>query len=441
MSEQARHRAVSVAAEASLKRAQVQALRQQQQQQQQQEEQDTVPPDLPHPPLLFSSEILTPTPVAPPTSQNSPTVGDASGRGDAVMMTQQASSSSGEGGSSSSLIEDDKKSTTTSEHMTNEAVFKSLGNWSIKEFEGDVMDPFEITSLQAINDMEELQSVLLPTKPQQTAVAAPPKTTPTVVSHLPQLPTTTLSTAHIVQSPLPLSSDATPTAGAISVLSATHPTTLTSISSPELISSASQQIPSVPPGRRSLSGDKFPLTSGTSPQFVSPLTQPFNPSQDMPTLQVSTNPFISNIPPSSSSTTNPFLSSEPVVVAANHSPPASGPVPQLPQARQDPPPCNPEVGTLVDLGGSGTGHTQIVPPIPAPRTSPKVRGIHGCMVFSTHLLPFHQVQHGTAPIPRPRPRSRGSPAPSPPVASKGITPHPTITTVTHAGSSPVIAAR
>lgn len=366
MSEQARHRAVSVAAEASLKRAQVQALLQQQQQQQ--EEQDAAPPDLPHPPLLLSSEILTPTPVAPPISQNSPTMGDARGKGSAV-MTQQASSSNGEGGSSSSLIEDDKKPAATSDHVTNEAVFKSLGNWSIKEFEGDVMDPFEITSLQAINDMEELQSVLLPTKPQQTAVAVPPisaKTTPTAGSHLPQLPTT-LSTAHVVQSPVPLSS-----AGAISVLSVAHPTTSTSISSPELattISSAPQQIPPAPSGR-SLSGDKFPHTG-----IASPLTQSLDPAQDVLSLQVSTNPFISNIPAiTSSRTMNPFLSSEPVVIAANHSPPAPGPAPQHPQARQDPTPGNPEVGTLVDLGGgSGTGHTHIIPPIPAPRTSPKVR--------------------------------------------------------------------
>ena len=49
--------------------------------------------------------------------------------------------------------------TTADQSVTNMAA--SLGEMSLRDFEGDSGDPFEATSLQAINDMELLQTVLI----------------------------------------------------------------------------------------------------------------------------------------------------------------------------------------------------------------------------------------------------------------------------------------
>ena len=94
--------------------------------------------------------ILTPVPVATAmaTSQNSP------------------------GGS---II----TGTAGSQQGTANTVASTLGELSLKDFEGDANDPFEMTTLQAIDDMAELQSVLQPELARTSAVS----TASTPVSH------------------------------------------------------------------------------------------------------------------------------------------------------------------------------------------------------------------------------------------------------------------
>lgn len=364
VSEQARHRAVSIAAEASLQRNQIAALLKQQQQQQEEEERQDVggasphaspPQAAPNPPLLLSSDILTPTPVAPPTSQSSPTVGSGGGG----LAAQQSASSSGEGGSSSSLIEDDSKSAAATSNQTNrsESVFKALGDWSIKEFEGNVMDPFEITSLQAINDMEVLQSVLQPAEPP-TGMALPPSSasSPAMVASQPQVPSSLSTSQPVIQSSLVRSS--APTATQTSTVGPLPLTNPSSNSSPNL---------------RRASDSNSAL--GTSPQLAAQTH--FTP-QEVPVVKVSTNPFLSGLPVTSTTlrSSNPFLSSEPV--PNHHPPPFTAPVAGVaPTQRQQPQErsrSEPGVGTLVDLGADHEAHPK--PPIPAPRTSPKVQCEH-----------------------------------------------------------------
>ena len=84
----------------------------------------------------LSTAVLTPTPVSTPGNNGSSSTNLQSGSDSAL----NASSSSSNG---------------------HNPLAQSLGEMSIKDFEA-VADPFEMTTLQAIDDMAELQAVLQP---------------------------------------------------------------------------------------------------------------------------------------------------------------------------------------------------------------------------------------------------------------------------------------
>ena len=191
ITEQAKTRALSVAAEASLQRKQILALQQQQQQPSGSDvnSKDAQPPTaMPRLPFMSTTDILTPTPVGP-SSPKSSTPRNSTGN---IASAANQSSSSGESGSSHSLTVEDEPQA-GSNKAKSESNFKSLGHFSLKEFEGDV-DPFEMASLQAINDMEELQSVLQPTAPPVVVSSS----TPAVMaqSHISTVFNTSQSTNH-----------------------------------------------------------------------------------------------------------------------------------------------------------------------------------------------------------------------------------------------------
>jgi len=170
---QARSRAVSVAAEASLQRKHIEELRRQQREKEEAEAQaarDRAPP-------LFSNDILTPTPVFSQGYSNN-------------TETSQASTDS-----------DSPKSTSGVEVTVEQPPLKALGELSIREFEANLDDPFEIASLQAINDMEVLQSVLQPIPPPilTSANTSTAMTGPSVTNQ--QLTTAEPSRSH--SSPIP----------------------------------------------------------------------------------------------------------------------------------------------------------------------------------------------------------------------------------------------
>ncbi len=378
MAEQARHRAISIAAEASLKRQQIDAFRERHKKGGEGGENaaDSAPPVMSRPPFPSSTDILTPTPAAPPpvTSQSSPTVGD---RGITLMTTAaataQSGSSSGEGDSTSSLIEDE----TQPAAGLNKSVFKSLGNWSIKEFEGDVMDPFEIASLQAINDMEELQSVLqqTPSAAGVTAIAA----AATASSSSSSVVQGALSSNPVVvvlsQSRVPAASHHSPAAIQSSPILGTFLT-----SSASHLPSVGPQLPQATPSSPKLlrmgvvPSSAEVAVGGSTPLSSNPLTQ-----SQFGSVAASTNPFhptsTANIALSSS--TNPFQASEPIQNNIHF----ATQVTSTPNLHQQQPPqqqsqeapqrgkSEPGIGTLVDLGDEGnTNH-----PVPAPRISPKVQ--------------------------------------------------------------------
>ena len=396
VSEQAKQRALSIAAEASLQRKQVEALRQKVGVAEGGGNAESSPPTGPRPPFLSSTDILTPTPVAPPiTSQSSPVVGDRlvplmAAAGSAA----QSGSSSGEGDSTSSLFDDETQPAATGQDQSKaeRTVFKSLGNWSIKEFEGDAMDPFEIASLQAINDMEELQSVLQPTPPPTTAatIAAAASASSSSPSS-PAVQVGVSSSSHSLVAP----SQSPP------VTAASHQSTTATQLSTILTSTArTGQLPShvVPhPPQATPSSPGLPRTgvvssssdmtvSTSSPLSSSPLTRGhFNAP-----AALSTNPFHPGPPVvATMSGTNPFQRSEPIQSNAHFATPVSGiaSTPNLqPQQQQMQEPqrgkSEPGVGTLVDLGG-GTSAA----PVPAPRSSPKTQvstltttSLHSCGV-------------------------------------------------------------
>lgn len=331
---------------------------------------DSSPSLAPHPP---TTEIMTPTPVGPPTSQSSPTVGRDNAVGVAI-AAQSSSSSGGEGGSSSSLIEDESQATAATSGKSTSDVFKSLGNWSIKEFEGEAMDPFEIASLQAINDMEMLQSVLQPMQTPATAPLPATSSSPSVSSHsTSQSSVQSSPNLNMLVTNLAITTTAA-IASPVGVSGVTHATLLSHAMSPNTdprtLTTPASQVPArrIPPGGNtqvSYSGSGTPLSS----------TQ-LNPREV-------TNPFVSGAvqrvvpvqaPPINASTTstNPFLSSEPIQSFTAAS--VSALSPQQWQQEQAPPRSHsePGVGTLVDLSGRSPNHTpQVKPPIPAPR-SPKV---------------------------------------------------------------------
>ena len=103
------------------------------------------------------------------------------------VQSASGSSQSNSDGSSSSLLGDDDAKKTAADFNSNAnpsaaTVIKSLGNFSLKEFEGDSTDPFELATLQAINDMEELQSVLQPLLVSDDTTTPPPASTSTLSS-------------------------------------------------------------------------------------------------------------------------------------------------------------------------------------------------------------------------------------------------------------------
>ncbi len=166
---QARTRAQSVAAEESIKRQHLEEV-QKQQQEREEAEAKAAKEAAPRPPV-FSNDILTPTPVTATVSR--PNTGSS---------TDNMNSSG----------EDSESPKSTSEvEMTVEPPFKALGQMSISEFER-TDDPFEIASLQAINDMEVLQSVLQPIPPP--IISTPTSTQP------PSIVTVQNSTTHVARS-------------------------------------------------------------------------------------------------------------------------------------------------------------------------------------------------------------------------------------------------
>ena len=154
--EQARSRALSIAAEASLQRQQIEEL---QRKQQEKEEAEALAKELakPRPPVTFSNDILTPTPVS--SCSNTSSSSGAAATASAPLLYVEA-------GTKQNGNTDTNARGGSIELTAEPPVIKSLGQLSIREFEGDYNnDPFEIASLQAINDMEVLQSVLQPIAP------------------------------------------------------------------------------------------------------------------------------------------------------------------------------------------------------------------------------------------------------------------------------------
>lgn len=98
-------------------------------------------------------------------------------------------------GASTMLIPDivaTSSETTLSSQTNNQALTQTL-----REFEGDNNDPFEMVQLQSIDDIAELQSVLQPNSavvPTTTSQPYPPVTTVSIVSH--DAPLVDLSDSH-----------------------------------------------------------------------------------------------------------------------------------------------------------------------------------------------------------------------------------------------------
>lgn len=128
----------------------------------------------PRPPIDFSNDILTPTPVFSSSSSAS---------GSSVSSKNIASAPQ--------LDEDDLKESNRSNSPKTQVptgtTIASLGEMSLREFEATTSDPFEIASLQAINDMEVLQSVLQPIPPP--VITSLVSSSSTVVTTAPQTQT------------------------------------------------------------------------------------------------------------------------------------------------------------------------------------------------------------------------------------------------------------
>ncbi len=166
-------RAVSVAAEESLKRQHLEKLQKEQKKREREEAETKAAKEAasPQPLLVFSNDILTPTPV-----NNRPN-------------TSSSTENSAE--------DSDSPKSTSEIDMTVKPPIKALGQLSIREFEA-IDDPFEIASLQAINDMEVLQSVLQPIPPpiistptsmQPSSIATTQSSTTTYIGRSSSTPT------------------------------------------------------------------------------------------------------------------------------------------------------------------------------------------------------------------------------------------------------------
>ena len=304
---------------------------------------------MPRPPIIPGSDILTPTPVV------------------AVNNTSQSGSKSDETGQTGAAgIESDGKA----KMKTSDDTLKSLGQLSIREFEGDISDPFEITSLQAINDMEILQTVLQPTAPPTTIAGGPlptvaPLHSTTNSPQTSQVPPA-LSTAGQCSSPTGLtrntnssghlSSLAQPVSSVQHVPSQQSNSTVVSPSLPVQVPLRASSSPSVG-GVASGSSPSNPFLSG--PIVTAPPTQP-----------VTVNPFFQAPPPSSVapsfSSTNPFHATSPPAVgppplAIGPSPSTGAPPPVLGPSPSGIPPLQASgFAPLVDLG---TTIHQPIPPL------------------------------------------------------------------------------
>ncbi|XP_064390185.1 mucin-2-like isoform X2 [Halichondria panicea] len=215
---QARQRAVSVAAEESLKRQQIDKLKKELQEREEaaaKAARELIPPQ-----PLFSNDILTPTPVA-------------------SNATKLSAANSVENSEDS----DSPKSTSGIE-LTVEPPIKTLGQISIREFETNTHDdPFEIASLQAINDMEVLQSVLQPIP--LPIISTPTSTSPPLIQTSQQNSTTQMpglgtspTRSHSSPIPTPRTSRTQLTANSSGLYPSTTP--------PTAVAPVSSQVPSYP---------------------------------------------------------------------------------------------------------------------------------------------------------------------------------------------------
>ena len=345
--EQAKNRAISIAAEASLQMKEIERLRAANQLVESRDEESDesvenslpLPQPLPRPPIIPGGDILKPTPVS------------------LVGSTGQSSSESDETGQASSAgSESDGKNKIKASESD---ALKSLGQMSIREFEGDSSDPFEITSLQAINDMEILQTVLQPmTTPPATTTSrpcvAPPSTATTPVLATPPVQSGGAGLTRSTSSSGHLPSLAQPAQSGGSQPGPTHQP------SPPTVAAVGPSLPVQIPQRAS-SSPQVGVASGSSPSnpfVVGPLPT------SAPVQAVPVNPFYHNAPPTSVAVASPRISTNPFLPT---SPPAVGPPPIGPPVVAGPPPPTippssvgapplqaSGVATLIDIGSSSS---------------------------------------------------------------------------------------
>ncbi len=344
MLEQSRVRTLSFIAEAEASELKTQETQRQQQQDETENSQTVTPPQpLPRPPI-FSSTILTPTQVtASPGSNATP--------------TSEPSAEPEHGGST----------------------IKSLGQLSIREFEGDDSDPFELATLKAINDMEILQSVLQPTAPVLVCPATATVTPPSKTNSSSALTQTSSIVSPVVQTVPP---------GSVVIPATTHV---------PVAHSRAQTQPQVSPPV-AMSTDLF----GTTP---TPTSTPSPALLPQPFLQenLHTNPFYSApifVPTVTCSTgltstttthlTNPFSRAPPLPPVG----PVGGVSPTNPFLPREPASTSPPLAVVGGAGGGATSQEPgvgllididtVVPPqppvAPAPVSSQTVS-----FAVSTHL--------------------------------------------------------
>ena len=299
---------------------------------------------------VLSSTILLPTPASTTTA--------ASGTGSGSNSDSEFAAPSGSSGTIN--------------------VTASLGQF-IREIEG-VDDPFEIASLQAINDMEMLQTVLQPTAVSSAVVSPPAPATsaaatprqartvpspvinqPAVVPVINQPPAPVMTQPPVANpallvNPGPVSShpQALPPAPQLPHDHTSHPTTVTN-----------------PAEDRSSIFGVAPGNSTSSPPAQLSPTATFPLPTAVPPALTNTNPFLSGSPAFNSTSVvgsnNPFVQGPPHGMAPGVVP-GNGPVTAvgLPNAvetsRISPTlgaspsniPSEPSVGTLIDIGAQLT---------------------------------------------------------------------------------------
>ena len=404
MLEQAKNRAVSIAAEASLQMKEIERLRAANQLVESRDEESNEPTEnsvpVPHPisrpPIIPSSDILMPIPVAPVSSAGQ-SGSDSDETGQATLAGNFA---------------DGKSKSKTSE---NDAL-KSLGQMSIREFEGDTSDPFEITSLQAINDMEILQTVLQPMTTPPAAIITcgtvlPVATPSTVIAHQPATATPAVQAATpsvhsagagLTSSSSHLSQPVMSTGAQPSSAQQPHPPAITTVTP-----SLPVQVP-----QRTSSSPQVGVACGSSP------SNPFLPTS-APAQSVAVNPFFQQPVPTSISMVSPLTSTNPFLA---NSPPAVGPPPLGPPASTGPPPPTvpassvdvpplqgPGVGRLIDVVSSGS-----TPPLQQVQCLVHATTFYTCTSLLSQTVASPSVPPPSVP-PVPKPRTlppTASPLPS-----------------------------